>query len=139
MMLNTFDRKAKTFGNLMVSQKLNRGNGSTHVQSGLTHRKRTIWIATRDTTESSCLAQCPDGANHGSLNHGLRSETPQRRKPPLNLLKTIAHIEEEDPDKDGTNIEDYDMQDWSFWTHQPPSYDQVHVPESLWQLYYMEA
>ena len=45
---------------------------------------------------------------------------------------------EEDPDDDGTNVQDYDMQDWSY-SNQPSSYDQVHLPESLWQLYYMEA
>ena len=51
--------------------------------------------------------------------------------------QTTAYTEEEDLDDDGTNVEDYDMQDWSY--NQPPSYDQVHRPESLWQPYYMEA
>ena len=43
----------------------------------------------------------------------------------------------EAPDDNPTNVEDYDMQDWSY-SEQPPSYDQVHQPEWLWQLYYME-
>ena len=46
----------------------------------------------------------------------------------------------EDPYHDkGTNKDElYDMQDWSY-SNQPPSYDQVHRPESLWQPYYMEG
>ena len=45
---------------------------------------------------------------------------------------------EEDPDDNGTTVEDYDMQDWSY-SNQPASYNQVHRPESLWQPYYREA
>ena len=49
-----------------------------------------------------------------------------------------------DYDKYGTNVEHYDMpdtygRDWSYSTSQPPGYDQVHRPESLWQPYYMET
>ena len=46
---------------------------------------------------------------------------------------------EKEPYDNGTSEDDlYDMQDWSY-SNQPPSYDQVHRPESLWQPYYMEA
>ena len=54
MMPNIFNRNAKTFGSLMVSPTLQK-NGSTQVQSGLIHRKRRIWIAKLDTTESFVL------------------------------------------------------------------------------------
>ena len=57
----------------------------------------------------------------------------------IRSAQTTAYTEEEDPDDDGTKVEDYDMQDWSYSTSQPPGYDQVHRPESLWQPYYMEA
>ena len=41
---------------------------------------------------------------------------------------------------DGKNVKDYDMPDtyrhnWSYCTSQPPGYDQVNGPESLWPLY----
>ena len=46
---------------------------------------------------------------------------------------------EKDPYNNGTNEDDtYNMQDWSY-LNQPPSYDQVHRPKSLWQLYCTEA
>ena len=69
----------------------------------------------------------------------------------LNAPKTQAFTQsnqstsyiEEDGYEDGTNgdgtnrDELYDMQDWSY-SNQPPSYNQVHRPETLWQPYYME-
>ena len=89
MMLNTFASNAKMFRSLMISPKLNQRNAWTHVQGGLTHRKKTISIAILDTTESSCFAQCPDGTNYGLHNHGWESQMPQRGKSPLNPHKPL--------------------------------------------------
>ena len=46
---------------------------------------------------------------------------------------------EEYPYNNVTNEDNlYNTQDWSY-SNQPPSYDQVHPPESLWQPYCMEG
>ena len=70
MTLSTFDSDAEMTGSLRASMRLNQRIGLTHVQSGSTHTKRRISIATRDTTKSFGSAQYPDGTNHGLNNHG---------------------------------------------------------------------
>ena len=87
MMLNTFDNNAQISGSRTVSPRLSQRNALTHVQSGSTHRSRRMSIATRDTTDSFCSAQCPDGTNHGYNNHAWESRTPLRHKRPLDWLK----------------------------------------------------
>ena len=58
MMLNIFDRNAKMLGSLM-RQRTSQRTGSTHVRSGLTHRRRRISAATRDTIEFLLFCSVP--------------------------------------------------------------------------------
>ena len=70
-------------------------------------------------------------------------ERPKNLKASTRASQSIFYIEEDPYDNgtynDGANEDElYHMQDWSSST-QPPSYDEVHRPEFLWQPYYMEA
>ena len=101
MMSNIFNSNAKTFGSLMVSPTLQK-NGSTQVQSGSIHRKRRIWIATWDTTESFVLLSDRMEQTLGRIIMGGGVERPKmaslhliRSNPPPKLknnLTTMARV-----------------------------------------------
>ena len=134
MMLNTFDSNAKTFGSLM-----NQSNGSTHVHSGSTHGRRRISIATRDTVESLLCCSVPRWDETWVEESWMGESSAPRMQASTQSAQTTAYTEEEDRNDDGTNVEDHNMPDWSYSTSHPPSYNQVHQPESLWQPHYTEA